>query len=42
MGRGNGGAAHEPAEYQRLARDVFGLPNLPIAEARRALAELAN
>ena len=31
-----------PAAYERLAATVFGLPNLPISEARRALAELAG
>ena len=28
-------------QYERLAADVFGLPALPVLEARRALAERA-
>lgn len=32
----------DPAEYERLAREVFGLPNLPNADARRALADLTR
>ena len=32
----------DAAEYERLAPDVFGLPNLPIAAARWALSEAAG